>query len=108
MMDAGVDGGCPDVEQQLFKPSCGGVGCHEDPGAANNLDLVSPGVAARIRATTSTCQAKPMATFILEKVKPMPGCGLVMPLGALDTELLNAFELSCLQDYLAKVVDGGI
>lgn len=105
-MDAGVDGGCPDVEKALFVPSCGGVGCHESPGPANNLDLVSPGIPARIRAATSTCQAKPMGAFILEKVKPSPGCGGIMPLGA--TEPLGAFEVACLEEYLGKVADGGL
>lgn len=103
-MDAGVDGGCPDVERDLFIPSCGGVGCHENPGAANNLDLVTAGVAARIKAANSTCMAKPTPAFILEKVKATPGCGSRMPPGT----PLDAFQISCLEAYLSKLADGGI
>lgn len=104
-MDAG---GCSDVETTIFVPSCGGAGCHENPGAASNLDLVSPGVAGRIRAATSTCMTKPMGPYILEKVKPAPGCGSVMPLGASGAELLSADALKCLEQYLGAVADGGL
>jgi hypothetical protein len=102
-MDAG--GGCSDVETTIFIPSCGGAGCHENPGAASNLDLVSAGVGPRIKAATSTCQSKPMSELILEKVKPSPSCGSVMPLGA---DLLSADAVKCLEQYLATVTDGGI
>ena len=105
VMDAGVDGGCPDVEQALLIPSCGGVSCHENPGAANNLDLVAAGVAARIKASTSTCQGKPMVSFLLDKVKATPACGAQMPLGS---DPLTPFEVQCLESYLAKLGDGGI
>ncbi len=101
-MDAGD---CSDVEKTIFTPTCGGAGCHENPGAASNLDLVSPGVAARIKAATSTCQTKPMPAYILEKVKASPSCGALMPLGA---EALGPNELKCLQVYLARLGDGGM
>ena len=106
-MDAGVDGGgvCPDVETKLFVPTCGGAGCHENPGAAGNLDLVSPGVGARLKAAISTCQAKPMISYMIDKVKPAPTCGAVMPLGS---DPLGPNELRCLQAYLDRLVDGGI
>src|SRR5688572_19208999 len=74
-MDAGV---CSDVETTILIPSCGGVGCHENPGAGGNLDLVSAGIAGRIKAATSTCQTKPMISYLLEKVKPNPSCGATM------------------------------
>jgi len=106
--DAGMDGGmlCGDVEKTILLPSCGGAGsCHENPGAASNLDLVGAGIPARIRAQTSTCQSKSMTAFILEKVKPSPSCGGPMPLAA---DPLSDFAISCLEKYLADVVDGGI
>ncbi len=102
-MDAGT---CSDVETTIFVPSCGGVGCHENPGAAGNLDLVGPGVAARIKASTSTCMAKPMTSYLLEKLKPSPGCGARMPLGASDP--FPADQYKCIEQYLAKLSDGGI
>jgi hypothetical protein len=102
-MDSGT---CSDVETTIFIPTCGGVGCHENPGAAGNLDLVTPGVAARIKAATSTCMAKPMTSYLLEKLKPSPGCGSRMPIGASDP--FPADQYLCLEQYLAKLADGGI
>ncbi len=105
-MDGGADGGeCSNIETTLFIPTCGGAGCHENPGAASNLDLVSSGVSARIKAATSTCMSKPMLSFILEKVKPGPGCGSLMPLGS---PALLPNELKCLTAYLGNLADGGI
>ena len=101
-MDAGV---CSDVETTIFVPSCGGVGCHENPGAAGNLDLVSAGVAGRIKAATSTCMARPMTSYLLEKLKPSPGCGALMPLGSNDP--LPAVQVKCVEQYLARLADGG-
>ena len=100
-MDAGV---CPDVEQTIFIPTCGGSGCHENPGAANNLDLVSPGVAGRLATGLSTCQGKPLRTFMLTKLSGPPGCGAQMPLGA---DPLSADQLMCITEYLAAL-DGGM
>ena len=97
-------GDCSDVEATIFKPTCGSVGCHENPPGSSNLDLVSPGVAARLRGT-STCQAQPLTTYLLEKVKASPSCGSRMPLG---DDPLGPNEMKCLEDYIAKVVDGGI
>ena len=39
---------CADIPSALFAPKCGGAGCHASPGAAANLDLVSPGVEGRL------------------------------------------------------------
>lgn len=104
IMDAGAD--CSDVENTIFKPACGGSGCHENPGAASNLDLVSTGVKARL-ATLSTCQSKPMKSYMLEKVSATPGCGQPMPF---NSDPLTTAELKCLTDYMATVTlpDGGM
>lgn len=101
-MDAGD---CSDVQKTIFTPTCGGAGCHENPGAASNLDLVSAGVATRLKAGTSTCQTKPIATYLLEKVKASPSCGARMPLGS---DPLGPNELKCLEGYLARLGDGGM
>ena len=45
-----------------------------------------------------------MAAFMLEKLKPSPGCGTAMPLGS---DPLSDNEYSCVQKYLAAL-DGGI
>lgn len=37
-----------DVPSQVFAPSCGAGGCHGAQNAADGLDLVSPGVGARV------------------------------------------------------------
>jgi hypothetical protein len=100
--DAGAD--CSDVENKIFIPTCGGAGCHENPGAANNLDLVSAGTAARIKTQTSTCQSKPMPTLILEKLRGTPPCGASMPLGS---DPLTDNEYGCVVAYINKL-DGGI
>ena len=99
--DAGMD--CSDVENKIFIPTCGGAGCHENPGAANNLDLVTAGTAARINTQISTCQAKPMRTLIVQKLRGAPPCGAPMPLGS---DLLSDNEYNCVVAYLAKL-DGG-
>ncbi len=102
--DAGGNEDCTDVEAKIFKPACGGSGCHENPGAASGLDLVSAGVKARLDVT-STCMSKPMKTYMLEKVSMTPGCGQPMPFNA---DALTAAEMKCLTDYMATVGDGGI
>ncbi len=94
---------CTDVEAKIFKPKCGTVGCHGNPGAANNLDLVAPGVKGRLNSQISTCQSKPMKSFMLEKLKGTPGCGTLMPLGG---DPLTADEYKCVEDYLSGL-DGG-
>ncbi len=99
--DAGAD--CSDVKNKIFIPTCGGAGCHENPGAANNLDLVGAGVDGRLSTQLSTCQSKPMKTFLLEKLKAAPGCGATMPLGS---DPLTPNEYNCVATYLAGL-DGG-
>lgn len=105
IMDSGTMD-CTDVENTIFKPACGGSGCHENPGAASGLDLVSAGVKSRLTGN-STCMSKPMKTYMLEKVSMTPGCGQPMPF---NSDALTAAELKCLQDYMATVTtgDGGM
>jgi len=84
--DAGL-GACGDVVTRIFVPSCGGTGCHGATGAQQDLDLVSPGVAARVVgvsgvscATTLADPANPEASLIYQKLSPTPPCGAPMPL----------------------------
>ena len=98
-------GDCTDVQNKIFIPTCGGSGCHENPGAAGNLDLSSAGVAGRINSQLSTCMGKPMKSYLFEKLGPNPACGAKMPLGS---DALSANELKCVRDYLARIADGGV
>lgn len=112
--DGGVDAGPVVCEVEalpdgggIFKASCGGPGCHESPGPASGLDLVSAGVKDRLRMGkgTAACAMLPLAELTLEKVKPSPSCGSQMPLGQ---NPLSAREIKCLEDYLAPLKDGGM
>ena len=92
------------VETQIFQPKCGFAGCHSAMAPANGLDLVTAGVAMRLATGTSTCSAKPLAPFMIEKIGMMPTCGSPMPLG----EPLTAEEDKCVRDYIAALsADGG-
>ncbi len=108
-----VDAGGPctinDVEPVIFVNSCAGAGCHQafDGGSAasNNLDLVAPGIKARVAAQTSSCSNIPMAQYLLEKVKPTATCaGSRMPLGK---PVLSANQISCVEAWVNAVLDGG-
>src|SRR5882672_7770504 len=68
-----------DVEKDLFKPKCGLAGCHSATTPQNGLDLVTAGVGTRIKTGTSTCQAKPLITYLAEKLTASPACGTQMP-----------------------------
>lgn len=102
----GADGGptC-DVEGDIFQMQCALSGCHDATSQTQGLDLASPGVKARLAglATCASASTTPLATFLLQKVKPSPTCGGQMPVGA---PALDASELRCLEAYLAAL-DGG-
>ena len=102
---SGDGGSCTDVEAQIFVPTCGTASCHVTPGPAGALDLVSPGTATRLATAVSTCQTKPMKTYLLEKVKGTQACGGPMPLGA---DPLTSAQITCLTNYLAKLGDGSL
>ncbi len=93
-----------DVERELLAPRCATAGCHAAPNPAANLDLASPGVAARLSSGTSSCQARPLTAIMLDKVQPTPTCGSSMPLGGTP---LSSQELDCLELYLQRISAGG-
>jgi len=86
--DADSDpGACGDVVTRIFVPSCGGTGCHDAVGPQQGLDLVSPGIAARVVgvagvgcASLLADPANPEASLIYRKLMPTPPCGSPMPL----------------------------
>jgi len=87
-VDASPDTGpCGDVVTRIFVPSCGGTGCHDAVGPQQDLDLVSPGVAARVVGVAGVGCASiladptsPEASLIYRKLSPTPPCGSPMPL----------------------------
>ncbi len=100
--DAGFTCTNANVENLIFIPSCGGAGCHGATNPSNGLDLVSAGVASRLKGV-SQCMSKPESSFMLEKLHPSPACGSQMPLG----RTLPAEQIACVASYLASL-DGGV
>ncbi|HEX2674669.1 MAG TPA: hypothetical protein VHM25_27525 [Polyangiaceae bacterium] len=110
--DAGADpdagpnlGPCGDVVQRIFVPSCGGTGCHGATGAQQDLDLVSPGVAARVVgvsgigcSATLADPANPEASLIYQKLSPTPPCGSPMPLAR---PALSDDDVACVLAWIA-------
>ncbi|MBK7863095.1 MAG: hypothetical protein IPJ65_31695 [Archangiaceae bacterium] len=97
---------CPiDVEVDILQARCGMAGCHGMQSPQNGLDLVSMGVAGRIKNDTSMCEGKPLSSFMIEKVtQSVPTCGSQMPTIG---DLLTTAELKCLNEYIANLTDGG-
>ncbi|HEX8699614.1 MAG TPA: hypothetical protein VF815_12300 [Myxococcaceae bacterium] len=93
-----------DVERELLAPRCATSGCHSAETPAANLDLASPGLAARLASATSTCEGRPLTLNMQDKVQPSPTCGSPMPLGGTP---LNAQEMECLALYLQRIEAGG-
>jgi hypothetical protein len=96
---------CPDVPTQLFPSSCGIAGCHAPPTAAEGLDLVSPGVAARVVGVAAMeCAgiladpSDPTGSMIYRKIEGPPPCGALMPLGQ---PMLSASDIACVETWIA-------
>jgi len=49
----GSSGPCPDIPSTLFVPTCGVAGCHASTAPQNGVDLISPGVYARLEEQTT-------------------------------------------------------
>jgi hypothetical protein len=91
----------------LLAQRCGG--CHGAGKPAKGLDLVTPGLAARVVGVKSTCMDRPLLQdgmpvtgMLLDKVEgPVAGCGAQMPFGAPP---LSASERACLAEWSERVV----
>jgi hypothetical protein len=101
-LDAGP---CGDVVARIFVPSCGGTGCHGATGPQQDLDLVSPGVAARVVGVTGIgCTATladpsdPEASLLYQKLSPTPPCGSPMPLAR---PALSDEDAACVLAWIA-------
>ena len=98
-------GSCGDVVTRIFVPSCGGTGCHGATGPQNDLDLVSPGVAARVVGVSGIGCASPLAdpanpeaSLIYQKLSPTPPCGSPMPLAR---PALSEEDAACVLAWIA-------
>jgi hypothetical protein len=93
------------VVARIFVPSCGGTGCHGATGPQQDLDLVSPGVAARVVGVPGIgCTAiladpaNPEASLIYQKLSPTPPCGSPMPLAR---PALSDEDAACVLAWIA-------
>lgn len=108
----GGDGGpCPDIPQ-LFQETCTSVGCHNASEMAEDLDLESPGVAARVAGVpgTSTCDGilladpdDPASSLLVRKLQPAPPCGSQMPLLVPKDQLYTAHQIACVEAWIATL-----
>lgn len=96
---------------QLFVEKCSSGACHEGPAAAAGLDLVAPGLATRlVLQSSSQCggmiadPSDPEGSTLVEKLRPDPGCGVAMPLGA---DLLPEEDVQCVVEWISGLVPPG-
>lgn len=99
------NGACGDVVTRIFAPSCGGTGCHSAVAPQQNLDLVSPGVAARVvgvpaKACLQTLvdPANPEQSLLYQKLAVKPPCGAQMPLAR---PALSSADVACVLGWIA-------
>lgn len=97
-------GPCSDVPTRVFTPSCGGVGCHGAMSPQQGLDLVSPGVAARVVGVAGKmCSgiladpANPASSLLYTKLLPGVTCGAQMPLAR---PVLPQSDVDCIKTWI--------
>jgi len=101
---------CPEgvsVTRDLFIPHCATAGCHDTDTQLINLDLESPGVAARlIGRRAAACGQRalvdpndPERSALLLKLRAAPPCGDRMPLG---TPALSNEEIACVRAWIIR------
>ena len=94
----------PGRVEQLFVDKCGD--CHGGSEPDANLDLVSPGVAARVTGTASAtdqCEGQFLIAttdqthLMLDKISGRPSCGNPMPLGL---PALSSTDIECVRRWI--------
>ncbi|MEM9488574.1 MAG: nucleotide-binding protein [Myxococcota bacterium] len=92
----------------LLTEKCGGGQCHGGPQASQPLDLVSPGVAARVaNVTAPLCggnlanPADPEGSLMFQKVAGTQSCGGPMPQ---NSGALSADEILCMRDWISGLL----
>jgi hypothetical protein len=88
--------------------------CHGERTPTKGLDLVTPGVTARLVGIRSGCNARPFldpmgsgsaSSYFIEKLDgPVTGCGGQMPFGAAP---LTPDERSCLEEWADSAIARG-
>jgi hypothetical protein len=98
-------GACGDVVARVFVPTCGGTGCHSAMAPQQGLDLVSPGVAARVVGVSAKqClqlladPQNPEQSLMYQKLLPKPACGAQMPLAR---PALSSSDVACVLSWIA-------
>jgi hypothetical protein len=105
----GVDP-CGNVEATILAAKCGGSGCHGAKAPQNDLDLESPGVAARVVGVPAQlCQgiladpSSPGTSVLYTKLLSDTTCGAQMPLARPELSLMDQ---ECLKTWIAKQSSG--
>jgi hypothetical protein len=97
-----------DVEADILAARCGGSVCHSaEEGRAAGLDLVTPGVAARVSGVASASNdcngamlavpGDPATSLMYTKVSASPPCGSRMPLAQ---DPLSDEEIGCIATWI--------
>ena len=101
--------GCPDVPSAIFAVRCTASGCHTAKDRAQNLDLQSPDVAARLVGVPATGGAgllvdpmSPEQSVLYAKLSPSPPYGARMPSGK---EPLDDATIACILRWIAAGAD---
>jgi hypothetical protein len=101
--------GCPDVPTAIFAVRCTDSGCHTARDKAQNLDLQSPDVAARLLGVPATGGAgllvdpmSPEQSVLYAKLSPSPPYGARMPSGK---EPLDDADIACILRWIAAGAD---
>ncbi|MEZ4449411.1 MAG: hypothetical protein R3B09_08025 [Nannocystaceae bacterium] len=98
------DGEIATLQAELFAPKCGQIACHDPDNPEGALDLVSPGVDARlVGAPAATCDGwvrvvagDPGSSLLHVKLAGPVPCGAKMPIGA----ELDADEIACVDAWI--------
>ena len=96
---------CGDVVTRIFLPSCGDNGCHGATGPQQGLDLVSPGIEARVVGVQAkVCPGtladpdNPAGSLLYTKLLSKPQCGTQMPLAR---PALSSADAECVLEWIA-------
>jgi hypothetical protein len=102
----------PGAVEQTFQAHCqsaDGKGCHGSNAPDADLDLVSPGVGARVRGLTSKslCEGRalveePGGSHLLVEKLDEPSCGARMPLGQPS---LSPNEIECVRRWVDNLAE---
>lgn len=96
------------VTDILGSDTCSNAGCHDADNPSAGLDLLSPGLAQRlVNVASQGCSdrvlvdmAAPQASYLLESLKPAPGCGSQMPFGR---PALSGEEIECVRLWIEEL-----